>query len=65
LEADGLEVLLASFVAIFASMLALLAAQFLRKGELPTGCTPAGCRRCRGACNAKDGPPGPSGAGEV
>lgn len=57
--------LLASFVVIFASMLILLAVQLLRKDELPTGCTPAGCRRCRGSCDAKQGRTGPSAAGEV
>ncbi|MGI9509545.1 MAG: hypothetical protein ACR2QJ_09385 [Geminicoccaceae bacterium] len=48
-----MDVLLVSFAMIFVSMLILLAAQFLRKGELPTGCTPKGCARCSGDCKTK------------
>ncbi len=44
---------LVSFAMIFVSMLVLVAAQRLRNDELPTGCTPEGCRRCRSDCRSK------------
>ena len=50
-----METLLVSFAVIFISMLALLLAQSLRKSELPTGCTPKGCKRCRKPCRSKPG----------
>ena len=62
---NGVEILLISFATIFVSMLILLAVQILRKGELPTGCTPKGCYRCRGACRSKSGLREQPGAGEV
>lgn len=45
--------LIASFVMIFASMLILVAIQYMRNDVLPTGCTPGGCRRCRKDCPKK------------
>ena len=42
-----MEALLLSFAMIFVSMLLLVMVQLLRKGDLPTGCTPKGCIRCR------------------
>lgn len=45
--------LVASFATIFASMLILVAIQYLRDDVLPTGCTPGGCRRCRKDCPKK------------
>ncbi len=48
-----MEILLASFVLFFVSMAVLVGIQTLRNGELPTGCTPEGCRRCRKDCPSK------------
>ena len=45
--------LIASFALIFASMLILVAIQYLRNDILPTGCTPGGCQRCRKDCPKK------------
>ncbi len=42
-----MEILLVSFVMIFVSMIILVGIQVMRKGELPTGCSPDGCGRCR------------------
>ena len=50
-----MQILLVSFAVIFVSMLVLVAAQRLRNDELPTGCTPEGCRRCRKDCPSKAG----------
>lgn len=47
------ELLIASFTLIFVSMLGLVAAQLFSKGDLPTGCTPDGCRRCKKDCPSK------------
>ena len=48
-----MEILLASFVTIFVSMLILVAIQFMRNDTLPTGCTPGGCLGCRKKCPTK------------
>ena len=48
-----MELLLASFVLFLVSMAVLVAIQVLRNGELPTGCTPDGCRRCRKDCPSR------------
>ncbi len=48
-----METLLGAFAMIFISMVVLLFAKTLGNGELPTGCTPEGCRNCRKKCSAK------------
>ncbi len=48
-----MEVLLATFILFFISMLILVGIQVMRNGELPTGCTPGGCQRCRKDCPNK------------
>ncbi len=45
--------LLAIFFVFLVSMVVLAGIQILRDGELPTGCTPEGCRRCRKVCPSK------------
>ena len=60
-----MEVLLVSFAMIFVSMLVLVATQLLRNDELPTGCTPEGCRRCRKDCPTKAAADAQTDAGKV
>ena len=48
-----MDVFLISFGIVFVSMLILVGIQVMRQDELPTGCTPEGCKRCRKDCPTK------------